>query len=99
MFNAYTIYFYLPLLVAQIKENCVLFRAEKINNFFFGYLKMNKNCKKNQERYSISIYYANLSMYAQAEVDFKDNKLMPKNLFQLVVAVVWMTQLLIETAL
>lgn len=38
-------------------------------------------------------------MYAQAEVDFKDNKLMPKNLFQLVVAVVWMTQLLIKSAL
>lgn len=99
MFNAYTIYFYLPLLVAQIKENCVLFRAEKINNFFVGYLKMNKNCKKARNMY-ICIYYANLSTYAQSEVDFKGNKLMPKNLFQLVVVVVvWMTQLLIESAI
>lgn len=99
MFNAYTIYFYLPLLVAQIKENCVLFRAEKINNFFVGYLKMNKNCKKAINMY-ICIYYANLSTYAQSKVDFKGNKLMPKNLFQLVVVVVvWMTQLLIESAI
>lgn len=62
MFNAYTIYFYLPLLVAQIKENCVLFRAEKINNFFVGYLKMNKNCKK-----AINMYILCESEYVRTE--------------------------------
>lgn len=48
----------------------------------------------------IHIFYANLNTYVQTAVDFKDNKLMPKNLFQLVVVVVvWMTQLLIESAI